>query len=144
VVDDLVESSLKDSKTQGLKDSTFNFPVWINIGGQLVAKPDMEQIIADVESGTIGSWDALHARMDALWGPYYDDLKRKHAYGVLCRLAGVDALTDALWQRYAERYEEIKRYIEQQKAASRHKDDVNPFRNMTYWDDAERDAVLGS
>ncbi len=144
VVDDLVESSLKDSKTQGLKDSTFNFPDWINIGGQLVAKPDMEQIIADVESGAIGSWDALHARMDALWGPYYDDLKRRHAYGVLCRLAGVDVLTDALWQRYAERYEEIKRYIEQQKAASRHKDDVNPFRNMTYWDDAERDAVLGS
>ena len=129
--------------------SAFHSPLstitdWVNIGGQLMAKPDMEQLIGDVESGAIGSWDALHARMDALWGPYYDDLKRKHAYGVLCRLAGVDALTDDLWQRYAERYDAIKNYIEQQKAASRHKDDVNPFRNMTYWDDAERDAVLGS
>ena len=117
---------------------------WVNIGGQLVAKSDMEQLIADVENGTIGSWDALHARMDALWGPYYDDLKCKHAYGVLCRLAGVDTLTDDLWQQYRQRYADIQNYIEQQKVISRHKDEVNTFRNMTYWDDAERDAVLGS
>ena len=115
---------------------------WVNIGGQLVAKPDMEQLIADVENGTIDSWDALHARMDALWERYCDDLKRKHAYGVLCRLAGVDTLTDDLWQRYLQRYADIQNYIEEQKRISRHKDDINPFRNMTYWDETERDAVL--
>ena len=115
---------------------------WVNIGGQLVAKHDMEHIIADVESGSIGNWEQLHERMNALWQAYPAQ-RDAHAYGVLCRLAGVDVLDETLWQRYQQRYEEIKQYIEEQKVASRHKDDINPFRNMTYWDAAERDAVIG-
>ena len=115
---------------------------WVNIGGQLVAKNDLERLIADVESGAIGSWAQLHGRMDKLWTSYPDQ-RRAHAYGVLCRLAGVGELSDELWQRYVQRYTGIQQYIEEQKVASRHKDEVNPFRNMTYWDDPERDAVLG-
>ena len=114
---------------------------WVNIGGQLVTKPDMERLIADVENGTIGNWQQLHDRMDTLWAAYPAQ-REAHAYGVLCQLAGVNALDEALWQRYQQRYEDIKNYIEEQKVVSRHKDDVNPFRNMTYWDEAERDAVL--
>ena len=114
---------------------------WVNIGGQLVAKSDMEQLIADVESGVLDGWKAVHARFDALWSDY-PAARRAHAYGVLCRLAGVEKLDDALWQQYQQRYAEIQKYIEEQKVASRHKDEVNTFRNMTYWDDAERAAVL--
>lgn len=114
---------------------------WINIGGQLVARPDMEQLISDVESGSIASWQQLHDRMDALWQAYPTQ-RDAHAYGVLCELAGVKELDEALWQRYQQRYAEIQNYIEEQKKASRHKDEVNPFRNMTYWDDDERAAVL--
>jgi len=114
---------------------------WVNIGGQLVAKQDMEQLIADVESGVLGDWKAIRARLDALWEAYPAQ-REAHAYSVLCRLAGVDKLDDALWQQYQKRYAEIQKYIEEQKVASRHKDEVNTFRNMTYWDDAERAAVL--
>lgn len=114
---------------------------WVNIGGQLVAKADMEQLIADVENGTIDSWDAIHARFDALWNDY-PARRQAHAYGVLCELAGVEKLDDNLWQQYRQRYADIQNFIEEQKVASRHKDDINPFRNMTYWDTAERDAVL--
>jgi len=115
---------------------------WVNIGGQLVAKQDMEQLIADVESGKLGDWAAIRARFDTLWEAYPAQ-REAHAYSVLCRLAGVDRLTDDLWQQYQQRYAEIQKYIEEQKVASRHKDEVNPFRNMTYWDDDERAAVLG-
>jgi hypothetical protein len=114
---------------------------WVNIGGQLVARPDMEQLITDVENGVIDSWHALHARMDALWQAYPAQ-REAHAYNVLCRLAGVDHLDESLWNQYLKRYADIQAYIEEQKTASRHKDEVNPFRNMTYWDDAERAAVL--
>ena len=114
---------------------------WVNIGGQLVARPDMEQLIADVENGTIGSWQQLHERMDTLWEAYPAQ-REAHAYSVLCRLAGVDQLDDTLWQQYQQRYADILAYIEEQKKVSRHKDEVNPFRNMTYWDDDERAAVL--
>ena len=114
---------------------------WVNIGGQLVSKADMEQLIADVENGAIASWQQLHDRMDALWEAYPAQ-REAHAYSVLCRLAGVDHLDETLWQQYQKRYADIQVYIEEQKIVSRHKDEVNAFRNMTYWDDDERAAVL--
>ncbi len=114
---------------------------WVNLGGQLVAKFDMERLIADVENGTIDSWQTLNERLNSLWNAYPAQ-RDAHAYGVLCTLAGVDKLSDALWQQYRERYAAIQAYIEEQKKVSRHKDDVNPFRNMTYWDDDERATVL--
>ena len=114
---------------------------WVNIGGQLVTRADIERLIADVEQGTIDGWDALHGRMDALWEAYPAQ-REAHAYGVLCRLSGVDRLDEALWQHYRGRYAAVQQYIEAQKKASREKDDINPFRRMTYWDDAEREAVI--
>jgi hypothetical protein len=141
----LVFYAMKTLEGQPL--STFHAPLsaltdWVNIGGQLVAKPDMEQLMADVENGTINGWAQLHDRMDNLWQTYPTQ-RAAHAYGVLCRLAGVDTLTDDLWQQYRQRYAGIQQFIEDQKVASRHKDDINPYRNMTYWDDAERTEVLG-
>ena len=114
---------------------------WVNIGGQLVSRLDMEQLIADVENGKLDSWQAIRSRFNALWEAYPAQ-REAHAYSVLCRLSGVNALTDELWQQYRQRYAEIQHYIEEQKVASRHKDDVNPFRRMTYWNDDEQAAVM--
>ena len=114
---------------------------WVNIGGQLVAKPDMERLIADVENGAIGSWQQLHERMDTLWQAY-PALRNAHAYHVLCTLSGTRRLDEALWKGYQSRYAEIQNHIEQQKQASRHKDDINPYRRMTYWDSDEMEAVM--
>lgn len=115
---------------------------WVNLGGQLVAANDMEQLIADVEQGRIASWKQLNERLDNLWEAYPVQ-RDTHAYHVLCALAGVNMLDESLWQRYRAQYTDILDYIEQQKKVSREKDNVNPFRNMTYWDDDERQAVLG-
>jgi len=114
---------------------------WVNIGGQLVTRGDMEQLVSDVENGVIDSWEALHKRFDTL-DETYPAKRRAHAYGTLCELANTDCLDDATWQHYQQRYADLQRYVDEQIAASRHKDDTNPFRNMTYWDAAEREAVL--
>ncbi len=114
---------------------------WVNIGGQLVGRTDMEQIIADVESGVIGSWQQLHERMDTLCQAY-PTLVCAHAYNVLCTLSGTSTLDETSWQRFRARYSEIQVYVERQKLASRKKDNENPYRSMTFWDDAERDAVI--
>ena len=137
------QCAVDSTRNQMLPTTHYPLPTkeWVNIGGQLIAKPDMEHLISDVENGTIGSWQQVHERMDALWQAYPAQ-REAHAYGVLCRLAGVDQLTDGLWQQYQKRYAAIQQYIEEQKVASRHKDEVNPVRNMTYWDDDERAAVL--
>ena len=114
---------------------------WVNIGGQLVARDDMERLIADVENGAIDGWKSLNAKLDTLWEAYPRQ-RDAHAYGVLCRLGGVDTLGEQEWRTFVERYDAAQHTVEERKVSSRHKDDVNPFRNMTYWDAAERDAVL--
>ncbi|MBP5676982.1 MAG: DUF4954 family protein [Bacteroidales bacterium] len=114
---------------------------WVNIGGQLVAKPDMERLIADIENGAIDSWKTLNGRLNDLWEAYPAQ-REAHAYGVLCALEGTDSLSEEQWHRLQDRYAAIQAYIEEQKKVSRHKDEVNPYRNMTYWDDDERNAVL--
>ena len=116
---------------------------WINIGGQLVAGADMDNLIADVENGTLNSWNDIHGRLNDLWTNSYKKQRLSHAYHVLCTLAGSNTLDESLWKRYLSRYDSILAFIEEGKAKSRRKDDENPFRRMTYWDEAERMAVLG-
>ena len=119
----------------------FGAQPWLNIGGQLVTKSDMEQLIADIENGSLGDWKAVRARFDNLWAQY-PALRQKHAYGVLSALSGHNELSPSDWQHFQQRYAAIQQYVEEQKLASRRKDETNPFRNMTYWDDDERAAVL--
>ena len=137
----LVFYAMKTLKGERLQVKGERLKEWLNIGGQLVPKPDMEQLIADVEKGTIGNWQQLHERMNSLWKAYPAQCQA-HAYGILCQLAGVEHLDEGMWQQYQQRYAAIQHYIEEQKVASRHKDDVNPYRRMTYWDDAEMAAVM--
>ena len=93
-----------------------------------------------MEAGVIDSWAALHARLDSLWQSYPVQ-RRAHAYGVLCRLEGVERITEGLWRQLCERHAAILKYIEEQKAASRQKDETNAFRRSTFLDDDERSAV---
>ena len=115
---------------------------WVNLGGQLVAASDMERLIADTESGAIDSWQALNARLDSLWQEYPRQ-RAAHAYKVLCHMAGTDTIDDAVWSRCLQKYKEIEAKIAAEIKTSRHKDEVNPFRRMTYWNEAEMEAVLG-
>lgn len=115
---------------------------WVNIGGQIVSQPDMERLIADVENGSLSSWEEIRRRMDDLWESYPRQ-KQQHAYKVLCFLAESKTLTEDLWQKFLYQESQISTYIQQQIVATRHKDEVNPFRQMTYWDQDECEAVLG-
>ena len=115
---------------------------WVNIGGQLVAEDDLQQLITDVENGVLDSWDAIHGRFNALWDAY-PAAKRQHAYQLLCHLSQKGNLTAEDWQQYFADYRRILQFIADQKVLTRKKDDENEFRNMTYWNDAERHAVLG-
>jgi hypothetical protein len=115
---------------------------WVNIGGQLVAENDINQLIADIENGTLDSWDAVHKRFDALWEAYPEQ-KQRHCYQVLCHLSQKQHLDAEEWATYRAHYQRIQQYIADQKVISRKKDDTNEFRRATYWNDAEMNAVLG-
>ena len=114
---------------------------WVNIGGQLIAEEDMKQLIADIENGSLDSWQAIHERFDNLWEAY-PAAKLRHAYQVLCHLSQKLSLDETEWAGYLADYQRIQQFVADQKVISRKKDDDNEFRSMTYWNDAEKHAVL--
>ena len=115
---------------------------WINLGGQIISEPDVKQLISDIENNHLTSWDDIHHRLDQLWAKYPKD-KQRHAYQVLCLLSNTPTLSEVQWEEFKQRHSKIQQYIKDQIKITRTKDDNNPFRNMTYWDEEERTAVLG-
>jgi len=116
---------------------------WVNLGGQLIAAPDLERIKDDIKSGRLDSWAEIHAAYDALWRQYPRD-KQRHALACLLELHGAEELTPELWQGALDDAARIQRYVRDETFASRKKDFDDPFRAMAYADEAEMAAVLGS
>ena len=100
---------------------------WVNLGGQLVAGPDLEQLKNDLKAGKRASWKDVHAAYDALWEAY-----------------PAKTLTPKLWRESLQKWLDIQRYVADQVYLTRKKDDENPFRRMTYRSAEEMKAVLGS
>jgi hypothetical protein len=115
---------------------------WVNLGGQLVPGPDVVQLIADIKSGVLKDWQAVHGRYRQLWAEY-PMARQKHAYAVLCELLEVPRLTPAEWNAALDKAVDIQRFICEQVYLSRKKDYDNPFRKATYRNEAEQKAVVG-
>ena len=114
---------------------------WVNLGGQLVTQQQLDELIGQIENGTIDSWEGIHARYDEWWEGYESQCRR-HAYQILCDLSLASELTAEQWQQYLQRYATIKQYVADQVRITRQKDDTNLFRQQTYRNDAEMKAVL--
>jgi hypothetical protein len=114
---------------------------WCNVGGQLMKASVLEDLKNQIRTGKINGWDQLHENYRQI-GEQYPTDKLQHAIGSLlyvqektfsanylkeCLLASVatqELLTDNIYR-------------------SREKDYQNPFRKMTYENEAEMDAVTG-
>ncbi|MCR4824428.1 MAG: DUF4954 family protein, partial [Bacteroidales bacterium] len=115
---------------------------WVNLGGQLMAESDVDQLRADIRAGRLRTWKDIHARYDELWDRYPED-KLRHACQCLCALFGVRILSAADWKRAIREEERIQQYICDQVYLTRKKDYQNPFRQATYRSEAEMLAAIG-
>ena len=113
---------------------------WVNLGGQLVTRVQLEKLLTGIESGRINSWDEVHQ--------YYFDcnesyprLKLEHALAAYLKSHGIKKITD--WKSLLEKSLDLNEWIYQQIIKSKQKDFVNPFRKMMYENGEEMDAVLG-
>jgi hypothetical protein len=116
---------------------------WINVGGQLIAAPDLESLFNRVKSGAFNSWMAIHAAYDDLWEAY-PLAKQQHAFATLRDLLGAEQLTPALWKSALDEAARIADYICEQVYISRNKDYENPFRQSTFGNAEEMWAVIGT
>lgn len=116
---------------------------WVNAGGQLIRQDALDMLRKRIGAGEVHSWKEIHSEYDRLWQQYPFD-RAEHAYSVLCRLANSDHLTGTLWYEFLDEALRINRYIERQILITKQKDYTNRFRDSTYRNQNERDAVLGS
>ncbi len=117
---------------------------WINVGGQLIAEAELHHLLLDIKEGKVDLWQDVH-RFYTRQGEAYHQQKRQHA---LASLAGIKQINLAqctagdIAQWLAEAVE-TKQWITESIYRSRVKDYTNPYRNMTYETEQERDKVLG-
>ncbi len=116
---------------------------WVNLGGQIMQKNDLDKLRTDIGKGKINTWDEIHNRYDRLWKRYNLD-KQKHAYSILCELCETDTLSVEHWKRALDRAHIIQQYICDHVYLSRKKDYDNPFRQATFRNDDEMKAAIGS
>jgi len=116
---------------------------WVNLGGQLVPEMEVERLRTDIRAGTLRSWSDIHQRYEDLWR-VYPRAKQRHALATLLAVHGVEQLTPSLWHAALDEALRIQEYIRDQVYASRKKDYDDPFRRLTFRNDAEMEAVLGT
>jgi hypothetical protein len=117
---------------------------WMNVGGQLVLRSEIDNLIKQVKSGRVKSWDELH-KFYILQSKQYAVDKLAHAlaalkevYGINIRRASPSLIKELLLQSIATREWMVKGIRE-----SRAKDYENPFRKMVYEDEATMEKVTG-
>ncbi|AEV29615.1 hypothetical protein SpiGrapes_1820 [Sphaerochaeta pleomorpha str. Grapes] len=115
---------------------------WLNLGGQLVPERKVEALKTQVREGAITSWDAVHQAYETWFCDYARD-KALNGLGVLKQVLGLTLLDAETWPLLVEKVVKTRSYIEEQVFKTKEKDFNNKFRESTYRNHAERDAVLG-
>ncbi|MFO7851652.1 MAG: DUF4954 family protein [Bacteroidota bacterium] len=116
---------------------------WVNLGGQIMQKKDVDKIRADIGSGKLKTWEEIHESYDDIWMKYPMD-KQKHAFAILCEIYGTDSPTEAQWKAALNKAVTIQEYIRDQVYISRKKDYDNTFRQATYRNMDEMTAAIGT
>lgn len=115
---------------------------WVNLGGQLMQKEDLDKLRTDIGTGKLKSWKDIHKRYNDLWVKYKLD-KQKHAFATICELYGTDKLTPAIWESALDKTVKIQKFVSDQVFSSRQKDYENQFKQTTFRNKDEMKAALG-
>lgn len=116
--------------------------LWTNLGGQIMKTSDVDALRADIGSGALAGWDAIHRRYDELWERYPND-KLIHSIQMLRDLYEMDNISDCMWNTFIIKEMYNQDYICEQVRRTRQKDYLNPFRRATYRSEAEMLAAIG-
>jgi hypothetical protein len=116
---------------------------WVNLGGQMMQKDDVEKLRNDIGAGRLKTWKEIHDRYNNLWAKYKID-KQKHAFATLCELYGKENLNIIDWKSAMEKTVNIQKFVCDQVYKSRKKDFDNPYRQSTFRNMEEMKAALGT
>ena len=110
----------------------------------MIPTPELEQLIRTVQEGRTDTWEQLHRAYDRAWEAYPE---QRTAHALYCLMVSYDLDTEQLntgqIRRILSESVEVARELLQRAQASRGKDYENPFRQATFRNPAEMEAVWG-
>ncbi len=117
---------------------------WVNVGGQLLLKDEVELFKQHVKEGKIQGWDAVH-HWYAEKGTHYSEQKLKHALASLAEIKNINLkqIDATFLSNLIDEAISTKEWITNGIYESRAKDYDNPYRAMVYDNEAEMDNVVG-
>jgi hypothetical protein len=116
---------------------------WVNLGGQIMQKNDVDKLRFDIGSGKLMTWKDIHNRYDDLWVKYTVD-KQRHAFATFCELSRTEKFTKTEWKSALNKAVNIQKFVCDQVYISRKKDYDNPYRLTTFRNMAEMKAATGT
>ena len=117
---------------------------WLNVGGQLIQKTDIENVKRNINSGKVKSWVELH-NFYRQQGIAYTTDKLNHAYTSLLEILNITPrqFTPLLLKELLKQALDTKEWMCKGIFDSRAKDYSNPFRKMVYDTNEEMNKVIG-
>ena len=118
---------------------------WKNVGGQMMPTSVVNQLIAEIKDGSLCDWDQIHGYYSKA-ADRYPVWKAQHAFQCLFAARGISKLEfdRQYWNNLITESSHTRKWLSEQVFLSRQKDYANPFRNMVYESESERDLVLGA
>ena len=141
-----VDIFIKKANTNELYRATKTLPVrdndWVNLGGQIMTRDEMNLIFKDIKNDKLSSWDDVHRRYDDLF-ENYPQQKFLHALSILRDIFGISIDNDLKLKVQLSGYLKIHDLITERVFTSRKKDYDNHFKKLNFESQEEMDAVLG-
>ncbi len=115
---------------------------WLNIGGQLMPKKDVELLKQKIKTNKIKTWNEVHLFYSTAALKYKTD-KLKHALHILHSQFQIKKIDELFLTNLLKESIKTKEWITKNIETSRAKDYTNDFRKMVYDNDIEMNSVLG-
>jgi hypothetical protein len=117
---------------------------WINVGGQLLPKISLDNLLTNIKNGDIRGWNDVHHFYQQN-GRDYDEQKLHHAYASLLELLEIQPgeLTPELFCSLLQQAADTKTWMVENIRDSRAKDFQSEYRQMVYDNEAEMESVMG-
>ena len=113
---------------------------WVNVGGLLMPKTSLNALIEKIKTERLKSWDEIHNEYVKILETIEKE-KACHALLVLNKLLGKKIEKD-VWNALIDEAINIRKYMEKQVFLTKQKDYKSFFREITYEDKEEMNAVL--
>jgi hypothetical protein len=113
------------------------------MGGQITPAFRVDELRRGITAGEYKSWDEIHHVYD-LWQEVYPLDKARHAWALLEMAGGKPNGSAFLLKQELTAAVETRKWISDRIYQSREKDYRDPFRKMTFRNEAEMEQVLGN